>query len=329
MENSTKPQLPSGTYGFIGLGNMGYGMAMNVRKKMPSGSILVVCELDQARKEDFCSEARQYGKVEIADTPKEVAERCDTIITSLPHGPAVSKVFTDPTTGLVAASKPSASKLFLETSTIEVSTSLQVLKAVESSGLGVFLDAPVSGGIPPAANGTLTFMVGGPKSLFDQASPVMSLMGTKLFHCGKAGAGLATKQINNYVAYCSYIALCEGMNTGVKYGLDPKVLNDVINASSGCCWNSLHMNPVKGVQPDSSASRDFQGGFKVELAKGVTDMAVQLMEEVGAKHVFGDVMRDVFARAVKSPLCAGMESRSVWRLFTVDGGKGLGKTKIE
>lgn len=89
------------------------------------------------------------------------------------------------------------------------------------------------------------------------------------------------------------------------------------------------MNPVKGVQPDSSASRDFKGGFKVELAKGVTDMAVQLMDEVGAKHVFGDVMKDIFARAVETPLCRGQESRSVWRLFTEDGGKHLGKTKIE
>ncbi|KXT16124.1 hypothetical protein AC579_5073 [Pseudocercospora musae] len=329
MESNGGAQLPTGTYGFVGLGNMGYGMAMNVRKKMPSASTLVVCELDQARKKGFCSEAKQYGKVETADTPKEVAERCDTIITSLPHGTAVSKVFTDSSTGLLAASKSSTPKFFLETSTIEVSTSLQVLKAVEDSGQGLFLDAPVSGGIPPAANGTLTFMVGGRKELFDQASPVMSLMGTKLFHCGKAGAGLATKQINNYIAYCSYIALCEGMNTGLKYGLDPKVLNDVINASSGCCWNSLHMNPVKGVQPDSSASRDFKGGFKVELAKGVTDMAVQLMDEVGAKHVFGDVMKDIFARAVKNPLCAGQESRSVWRLFTEDDGKHLGKTKID
>ncbi|KAF7189251.1 3-hydroxyisobutyrate dehydrogenase, mitochondrial [Pseudocercospora fuligena] len=329
MENSSEAQLPAGAYGFIGLGNMGYGMALNVRKKMPSTSTLVVCELDEAQRKEFCSEAKQYGKVETADTPKEVAERSNTIITSLPHGPAVSKVFTDLSTGLLAATKSSAPKVFLETSTIEVSTSLEVLKAVEGSGLGVFLDAPVSGGIPPAANGTLTFMVGGPKDLFKQASPVMSLMGTKLFHCGKAGAGLATKQINNYIAYCSYIALCEGMNTGLKYGLDPKVLNDVINASSGCCWNSLHMNPVKGVQPDSSASRDFKGGFKVELAKGVTDMAVQLMEQVSAKHVFGDVMKDIFARAVDNPLCAGQESRSVWRLFTEDDGNHLGKTKIE
>lgn len=76
MENESGAQLPSGTYGFIGLGNMGYGMAMNVRKKMPSSSTLVVCELDQARREEFCTEAKQYGQVETAETPKEVSGRC-------------------------------------------------------------------------------------------------------------------------------------------------------------------------------------------------------------------------------------------------------------
>ena len=117
-----------------------------------------------------------------------------------------------------------------------------------------------------------------------------------------------------------------GMNAGTKYRLDPKVLSDVINNSSGMCWNSLNMNPVRGVQPNSSASKDFQGEFKTELAKGVIDMAVKLMDDVVAKHVLGDVVKDVYARAVESPLCIGMESRSVYRLFTEDGGKGLGKT---
>lgn len=170
----------------------------------------------------------------------------DIIISSLPHGPAVLKVYTDPTSGILAAPSPSKKKLILETSTIEVTTSLEVLKAIETSNLDAeFLDAPVSGGIPPAANGTLTFMVGGPTHLFDQALPVMSLMGTKHFHCGKAGAGLATKQINNYIAYCSYIALCEGMNTGLKYGLDPKTLNGKTPPLSFLRFGPLLLNTDK------------------------------------------------------------------------------------
>ena len=89
------------------------------------------------------------------------------------------------------------------------------------------------------------------------------------------------------------------------------------------------MNPVKGVVPTSSASKDFKGGFKVELAQGVTQQMTKLMEEVGAKSVFGPVMDDIWARAAESALCKGQESRSIWRLFEEDDGRLLGKTKIE
>lgn len=134
------------------------------------------------------------------------------IITSLPNGDAVRKVFIDHTTGLLAASAPREGKrLYLDTSTIEVSTSLEVLKQVEESGHCHFLDAPVSGGIPSAIEGKLVFMVGGPEDVFEHSKEILNLMGTKLFYCGKPGAGLATKQINNYIAYCSFIGLCEGL----------------------------------------------------------------------------------------------------------------------
>jgi len=136
-------------------------------------------------------------------------------LTSLPNNAAVKKVFTDPNTGLLSARQGRLPKLFLELSTIEVSTAKEVLDHVEQSGLGHFVDAPVSGGIPAAHNGTLTFMVGGTKEHFDQAKPILALMGKEdnIIFCGPPGAGLATKQINNYVAYVSYIALCEGRRT--------------------------------------------------------------------------------------------------------------------
>lgn len=140
----------------------------------------------------------------------------DIIVTSLPDGAAVKKVFTDPSNGLlsVAPTQRGRKKFFLETSTIEVRTSNEVLKAVEKSGLGDFIDCPVSGGIPAAEQGNLTFMVGGNKELYEKAKPILTSMGKEenILFCGPPGAGLATKQINNYVANVSYIALCEGMS---------------------------------------------------------------------------------------------------------------------
>jgi 3-hydroxyisobutyrate dehydrogenase len=94
-------------------------------------------------------------------------------------------------------------------------------------------------------------------------------------------------------------------------------------------WNSLHMNPVKDVQAESSASKDFEGGFKTELAKGVMDMAVELMDDLGAKHVFGNVVKDVYARAVQHPRCKDKECRSIYRLIAENDGKDLGTTKID
>lgn len=135
-------------------------------------------------------------------------------MTSLPHGTAVRHVFTDPSNGLLSATVSSAKrKFFLETSTIEVRISNEVLKEVEKSGLGDFIDCPVSGGIPSAHQGNLTFMVGGSQTLFEKAKPILVSMGKEenLIFCGRPGAGLATKQINNYCANVAFIALCEGL----------------------------------------------------------------------------------------------------------------------
>lgn len=127
----------------------------------------------------------------------------------------MQKVYLDLSTGVLAGLTASANSkpLILETSTIEADASLQVRAAVlEAVPSAEWLDAPVSGGIPPAWAGTLSFMVGGPKEVFEKARPIMGTMGKKenLILCGGPGAGLATKQINNYIAYCSYVALCEG-----------------------------------------------------------------------------------------------------------------------
>lgn len=145
----------------------------------------------------------------------------------LPNAKAVEHVFNNPEDGLLSIDKASQPKFFLECSTIEVAASLRVLKAVQNSGLGEFIDAPVSGGIPAADQGTLTFMLGvASRELFERAKPILSLMGKEenIIYCGGPGAGLATKQINNYIANVSFVALSEGMNTGIRFGLDPKIL---------------------------------------------------------------------------------------------------------
>ncbi len=241
----------------------------------------------------------------------------------LPKGPHVHDAFTNPSTGLLTISKTGTEKLFLECSTIDVKTSLLVGEEVRKSGLGSFVDAPVSGGPNGAYGATLTFMVGGTEELFRRVEPVVRTMGKNIFHCGPAGAGLATKQINNYLSSVCILGTCEAMNMGVRYGLDPKVLAGVINVSSGKNYNSLDQNPVKGVTPTAASAKDFEGGFSSELCKGVIDMAVDLGKQVGAKSILSGIVQDTFDRACKSPKCSGKDCRSVYRLFSEDDGHAL------
>ena len=128
----------------------------------------------------------------------------------LPKGQHVRDVFTNPSNGLLSVSQGGSEKIFLECSTIEVATSVEIRKLVAESGLGMFVDAPVSGGPKGSDDGTLTFMVGGSEEEVDRIKPILELMGKNIFHCGGAGAGLATKCLNNYAAWVSFLGLCEG-----------------------------------------------------------------------------------------------------------------------
>lgn len=231
-------------------------------------------------------------------------------------------VFTNPETGLLAAEPEFLKdKVFIECSTIDIETSLKVAVEVGNLNAGHFIDAPVSGGVHGATNGTLSFMVGCPsEALFERVKPFLSLMGKpeKIFHCGGASAGLATKQINNYLSCITMLGTCEAMNMGLRSGLDPEKLASVINVSTGGCYNCRDENPVKGVSNISSASRDFEGGFTTEMCKGVMDMALEHGEKVGAKSVLGDVVSRVYGRAVQDERCKGKDFRSIWKLFRDD-----------
>ena len=316
---------PEATYGFVGIGVMGYGMATNLRAKIPKSSNFVLCEINEARRNQFVEQASNSGPIKVVSCPREVAELADIIVTMLPKAPHVEEVFNNPETGLLSISKTTTPKFFLECSSINTASSTALAATVEESGIGHFIDAPVSGGPAGSDSGTLTFMVGGPKELFDQAHPILSMMGKSdaIYHCGGPGAGLATKQLNNYLAYCGYLGLCEVMSAGTKYGLDPKTLSDVLNKSSGMTWNTLNHNPVKGVNPKSSASNDFKPGFTTELAAGVISDAVALMDQVGSQTALAPVVKSVFDRALQSKKCKGMEARSVWRMFVEDDGVEL------
>lgn len=245
----------------------------------------------------------------------------------LPAGKHVSEVFNNANNGLLSMRAPSGGedKLFIDCSTIDVKTSREIADAVKDSRLGAFADAPVSGGVGGANAGTLTFMFGGAQDVFERVKPIVSLMGKdeSIFYCGGSGAGLATKQINNYLSAVNMIGVCEGMNIGRLYGLDLPTLAGVINVSTGMSRNSREQNPVKGISTSASSANDFEGGFSTELCQGVLDMALNLSNEVGAKSVLEPVVRAVYGAALRNEKCKGKDYRSIYRLFSEDDGHDL------
>lgn len=307
--------LPNVTYGFIGIGVMGFPMAQNLRRRIPKQSKLIVNEINKQAVEKFLAETKPGDNITTAETAREVAQQADIILTMLPVGKHVREVFTNSSTGLLAGTPNSKQRkiLFMECSTIDVATSNEMNELVTSKGHS-FVDAPVSGGYNGAVAGSLTFMIGGSGELFDQVRPLAEAMGKKqnIYHCGKQGAGLATKQINNYLGFVSMLGVSEAFNMGRLYGLNPKTLASVVNVSTGRCYNSSSENPVKGVSDTASANKDFQGGFSIELCKGVVEMALQLGEQVGAKSVLRDTVLKVLDEASEDPRVKGKDYRSIY-----------------
>lgn len=270
----------------------------------------------------------------------------------LPDSSAVESVYLDPTTGILAgisaaatSSSPGQHKLIMECGTIETSTIAAVSAAVDQLQANLrsslpsslpailptklpsphttltptitFVDAPVSGGPMGAHAGTLAFMVGAatPAGFSHARTAYLAHMGSaaSIFHCGPVGAGTAFKIINNYLSAITSLAASEALNIGVKAGLDPKLLTDVINASGGQCWVTSCANPVPGVQAGVPSSRGYEGGFRLELCAKVLGMGRRLAESVGARTVLDGATAEAFREAGSDERYRGRDARVVYK----------------
>jgi len=275
--------------GFIGLGNMGGFMAQNILK---AGYPLVVFDVNRTA---VAALAAKGAKA--AATPREVASQVQQLVTMLPSSPHVQEVYTS-ANGVLSGIKEGS--LLIDASTIEPAVARSVIsKAIERKVS--MIDAPVSGGVGGAEKGTLTFMVGSSQEEFERAKPLLSTMGKNIVLCGGPGSGQAVKICNNLVLAISMIGVSEGMNLGVKLGLDPKILAGIFNTSSARCWSSDTYNPVPGVMEGVPASRGYTGGFGVDL------MAKDISLAVNAAH------------GVKAPIPLGAMSLQLYNLISSQG----------
>ena len=239
--------------GFIGVGNMGGPMALNLLK---AGHGLKAYDLVPASLARVAAAGAQA-----AASPLDAATGVDAVITMLPAGQHVRAVYLGEG-GLVAKARPGT--LLIDSSTIDVATAREVAAAAAAAGLPM-IDAPVSGGTGGAEAGTLTFMVGGPDEAFARAKPILEAMGKTIVHAGGPGNGQAAKICNNMILGASMIAVSEAFVLAEKLGLTHQKLFDISAKSSGQCWSLTTYCPVPGPVPGSPANRDYKPGFSAAM----------------------------------------------------------------
>lgn len=259
--------------GFIGIGNMGAGMARNLLK---AGHVVTVFDLDTAKARALATDGAQ-----VAASAREAVAGATAIITMLPNGKIADAVYTGDVLGHAT---PGA--LLIDCSTIDVDTARALAHRAKAAG-HMMLDAPVSGGVSGADAGTLAFMVGGEVEGFDLAKGLFDAMGAKAVHCGEAGAGQATKICNNMMLAIQMISVAEGFVLAEKLGLAPQTLFDVSSAASAQCWSLTTYCPVPGVGPETSADRGYAPGFAAALMDKDLGLAMEAAQAAGANVGFG------------------------------------------
>src|SRR5215210_5661602 len=269
---------------FIGLGNMGGGMAANLAK---SGHEVLAFDLSQ----DALARAQAKGCT-IAESAETAVANCEAVVTMLPAGKHVAEVYR--TNVLLNAPK---SAILINCSTIDVATA----KAVEGeAGFAGFtmVDAPVSGGIAAAEGGTLTFMVGGSDEGFEKAKPILEKMGKAVIHAGGPGSGQAAKICNNMLLGATMAATCETFVLAQKLDLNLQTFFDIASKASGQSWSMTSYCPVPGVGPETPADRGHEDGFAAALMLKDLKLAMGAAEEAGAYTPMGGEAEELYQRFV-------------------------------
>ena len=267
---------------FIGLGNMGGGMAANLAKAGHEVRAFDLSESALAR-----AESKGCTPVGSAD---EALKDAEAVVTMLPAGKHVAEVYR--TNVLLNAPK---SAILIDCSTIDVATAKTVAGEADTAGF-TMVDAPVSGGIAAADGGTLTFMVGGSDEGFARAKTFLDQMGKAVIHAGGAGAGQAAKICNNMLLGVTMAGTCEAFVLAQKLGLNLQTFYDISSKASGQSWSMTSYCPVPGVGPDTAADRDYEGGFATALMLKDLKLAMEAAKEAGAYTPMGGEAEELYQR---------------------------------
>ncbi|MBM3342160.1 MAG: NAD(P)-dependent oxidoreductase [Betaproteobacteria bacterium] len=288
---------------FVGLGNMGNPMAMNILKK---GFAMTVFDLNANTMQNLTA-AGAKGAANAADAIKAA----DVLITSLPGSPEVEAFYLNAGGALELAK---AGATLIDLSSVLPATPRKIEERAKARGLK-FLEAPVSGGVTGARAATLAVMTGGDAAVLEQVRPILNAIGTNIYHVGPVGAGNTIKAINNMLSTVNACALMEGLSVGLKAGLSLKTMGDIIKASSG------NSNAIPRIDR-SLIPRDFEPGFKVALMNKDLDTFHAIAKSLHVPVSFSNMAQHYQQAA----LAAGLSEKDTSVIFTlIEARAGIAK----
>src|SRR5229473_1908169 len=275
--------------GFIGTGTMGQPMLSNLVKK---GHAVVAYDIVDA----MLAAAVKRGAAR-AGSAADAAKQSELVITMLPSSSHVEAAYLG-AGGILEG--VASGRLCVDMSTIDPGASRRVAEAAKKRGVR-FIDAPVSGGVPRAEDGTLAIMVGGEPRDVEEARPVLACLGANIIHVGPVGSGEVAKICNNLIAGVAAVAVSEAFRIAEGFGVDPKILTDVISKSSGHTWLMEQMHPVPGIVARAASTNGYAPGFMTDLMCKDVGLAVDA------------------ARALRIPLFVAPAAQQVYRLASSHG----------
>ena len=281
--DGSAPSEPSrATIGFAGLGHMGTPMA---NRLAAAGHRLRVYDIAPAAR------ARHEGLdgVAVVSQVAEIADGADVVILMLPDSAVVTQVLL--ADGLLGRVAPSA--VVVDMSSSEPGRTRELARVAADRGV-TLVDAPVSGGVAGARNGSLTIMLGGPPSVLDRLRPVLEVLGSQVMHAGDiVGAGHAVKALNNLMSAAHLLASSEALLAGRQFGLDPEVMLSIVNSSSGRS-GSTQLKWPKYILPET-----YDSGFGLRLMLKDMRIALQLAQEAGVPAPLGQAAAAAWAAAAE------------------------------
>ncbi len=283
--------------GFVGIGNMGWPMAACLAD---AGYSLIVADARRVTADNF---VQQVGG-RVADSLAGLAAASDVIITMLPTSGNVSSVLADGVDNLLVGLRPGT--VVIDMTSGQPAITRKLAERVAAAG-GILIDAPVSGGVSRAKTGQLAIMVGGDAEVLERVRPVLAAMGTSILPCGGVGAGQAMKALNNLVSAGGYLIGIEALLIGQRAGLDPGVMVDVLNASTGM------NNSTQKKFRQFVLSRGFDSGFSLDLMVKDLSIALEIGRDGATPTPFAAMCREMWAAALAS-LGPGQDHTAVAKL---------------